>query len=80
MDSTSVPFGIIVGVRRVRELRVLVLGDRFGHHLGLIYQLIRTSFQNTLEIIVGVVMRIAWILQRHVVAVWMLREDSTVRI
>jgi hypothetical protein len=53
-----------------------VLGDRFRDDLGLIYQLIRPSFQNTLEIIVGVVMRIDWILQRHVVAVWMLREDS----
>ena len=75
-SSGAFRFPAIPGVRRVRELRVLVLRDRFCDDLGLIYQLIRTSFQNTLEIIVGVVMRIAWILQRHVVAVWMLREDS----
>ena len=76
VDSTSVPFGIVVGVRRVRELRVLVLGDRFRDDLGLIYQLIRTSFQNTLEIIVGVVMGVAWILRRHVMPFGMLIKDS----
>ena len=73
MDSTSVPFGIVVGVRRVRELRVLVLRDRFRDDLGLVDELV---FESRPQIIVGVVVRIAWILQRHVVAVWMLREDS----
>jgi hypothetical protein len=50
-----------------------VLGDRFRDDLGLVDELV---LESSSQIIVGVVVRIAWILQRHVVAVWMLRKDS----
>ena len=77
MDSTSVPFRIVVGVRRIRELRVLVLGDRFRDDLGLVDELVLESRP---QIIVGVVMRVTWILRRHMMPFRMLREDSRVRI